>query len=344
LARLIAPLAAAPPDPDAIRALGAETWSLQTPPLRDVLGQRISSEQTADPWLRTIAAHALVELSAAFAPQQAKAAEPPPQKEKKKRRRRRSAADLLDSLMEEEDGEEEEETAVSPSPDLATVYHPPPALARRLNITDLMNWIQIGLNDPEAEVRRAAQRARAIIAGQAPPTPAAASQEDMLLSVIERIIFLKKVLFFQNMSVEQLKVLASVCEETFFPADTVIYRSGDPGGELYVVVSGRVAIEQPGKRKGSVVRLGAVDAYAYFGEMHLFTDNPRDARAVALQDTWTLHLRRDPLLALARQQPELSLEIINVLSQRLQEVTGQIADRTQSTPRELHKLFDQLES
>lgn len=345
LTRLIIPLATPDPDPVAIRTLGAETWSLETPSTQVVLGQRISSEHTADPWLRAIAGHALGQLGAAFVPQQQK----PPAPTQKKRRRPRSAADLLDALAEEDDEPETDmaaETADPPAGDLATVYHPPPALSRRLTITDLMGWIQTALTDPDEDVRTVAHRARAIIAGQIPADPTAAStlQEEILLSVIERIIFLKKVLFFQNMTVEQLKVLASVCEETFFPADTVIYQQGDPGGELYVVVSGRVAIERPARRKGSVVRLGTVDAYAYFGEMHFFTDSARDTTAVALQDTWTLHLRRDPLLALARQQPELSLEIINVLSQRLQEVTGQIADRTRSTPRELHKLFDQLES
>jgi len=33
----------------------------------------------------------------------------------------------------------------------------------------------------------------------------------------------------------------------------------------------------------------------------------------AIQDTRTLRLRREPLIALARQHPDLSLELINVL-------------------------------
>ena len=70
-----------------------------------------------------------------------------------------------------------------------------------------------------------------------------------MLSNIEKVILLKEVPFFQGMTVEQLRVLASVCEEEFFSAETRLFAEGDPGGSLYVVVSGRVGIEQE-KRKG----------------------------------------------------------------------------------------------
>jgi CRP/FNR family cyclic AMP-dependent transcriptional regulator len=163
-----------------------------------------------------------------------------------------------------------------------------------------------------------------------------------VLSVIEKIIFLKEVPFFKGMTIEQLKILANVCEEEVFERETRIFNTGDPGGILYVVVNGRVGIEQE-KRKGSFARLGNIEAHSYFGEMNLFDNSPRSTSALALQDTLTLRLRREPLIALARQHPDLSLELINVLSQRLRETNDRIAELTKTRPRELHKLFDQFE-
>ncbi len=96
-------------------------------------------------------------------------------------------------------------------------------------------------------------------------------------------------------------------------------------------------------RKGVVARLATIEAYSYFGEMNLFDASTRTDTAVALQDTLTLTLRREPLIALARQYPDLSLELINVLSQRLRETTDQVARLTKSHPRALHKVLDQLE-
>ena len=143
------------------------------------------------------------------------------------------------------------------------------------------------------------------------------------------------------MTVEQLRVLANVCEEELFPGGTRLFNEGDPGGVLYVVVSGRVGIEQE-KRKGSFARLATVEARSFLGETDFFDNNRRTNSAIALLDTLTLRLRREPLIALARQHPDLSMELINVLSVRLREANDRIADVTRTHPRELHKLFDQL--
>jgi len=162
-----------------------------------------------------------------------------------------------------------------------------------------------------------------------------------MLSAIEKVIFLKEVPFFQGMTVDQLRVLANVCEEEFFCTGDQLFKEGDAGGVLYVVVSGRVGVEQE-KRKGSSVRLATIEAHSYLGETDFFDGNCRTNSAIAIQDTLTLKLRREPLIALARQHPDLSLELIYVLSERLREANNRIADLTRARPRELHKLYDQL--
>lgn len=163
-----------------------------------------------------------------------------------------------------------------------------------------------------------------------------------MLSTIDRIIFLKEVPFFQSMTIDQLKVLATVCEEKLFEKEARIFKNGDPGGILYVVVNGRVGIEQE-KRPGSFARLADVDAYSYFGEANFFDNSQRSTSAVAIRDTLILQLRREPLIELARQNPSLTLELINVLSQRLRENSDRLADLTRSQPRALNKLYNQFD-
>jgi CRP-like cAMP-binding protein len=201
--------------------------------------------------------------------------------------------------------------------------------------------VATSLTDPADEVRAAAQAAsRMLTTGS---TLADVNVvEDAVLSTIEKIIFLKEVPFFQSMTIKQLQVLSHVCEEEFFVEDQRIFSQGDPGGALYVIVSGRVGIEQE-KRKGSFARLATLETHSYFGEMTLFDNGPRSASAIALQNTLTLRLRRDPLITLARQYPDLSLELIKVLSERLRQANNRIADLTRTHPRELQKLFDKLD-
>lgn len=78
------------------------------------------------------------------------------------------------------------------------------------------------------------------------------------------------------------------------------------------------------------------------GEADFFDNNRRSTSAIAIQDTLTLRLRREPLIALARQYPDLVLELINVLSVRLRKANNRIADLTRAHPQKLNRLYDQL--
>lgn len=234
---------------------------------------------------------------------------------------------------------------------------PPPASDSSLEITQassppdkdcapLFSYYQIrGLiaqaaDNVNPEIRKAGRAAQRLLSISSANT---STEVNEMLSVIEKIIFLKEVPFFEEMTVDQLKILANVCEEHIYEVDSTIYNEGEPGGALYVVVRGKVGIDREGRRKGSSARLATVEAHSYFGEMTLFDNSARTEKAIAIQDTFTLRIRREPLIALARQHPDLSLKLINVLSQRLRDVTNRIAQLTPTKPRELHKLYDALD-
>jgi HEAT repeat protein len=287
-----------------------------------------------DSWFRAMTAFALGDIGRGLEPQPA----PPPENKPDRRSKRRGGGKIdvfaaLDSPTKETDSQPEPHASKTPTPSES-------GQASLLTRGQLDELIQQALNDPVEDVRLSAQAAQRTLSGQ--PVREPTGKEDSVLSTIERIIFLKGVPFFQGMTIEQLKILATVCEERIFAADVRIFNQGDTGGTLYVVISGRVAIEQE-KRAGYFARVATIEAHSYFGEANLFDNSPHDVSALAVQDTLTLQVRREPLIMLARQYPDLSLELIKVLSQRLRESNARIADLTRSRPRELHKLFDQFE-
>lgn len=163
------------------------------------------------------------------------------------------------------------------------------------------------------------------------------------LSENERIIFLKQLTYFQSMTVDQLKILANICEDEFVTLDTVIFHEGDPGGVVYMIVSGRVAIVRQGDRKDSIIRLANLEAHASIGEMNLCENCPRSASAIATEDTLLLKIPTEPFIELIRQHPDISLELIKVLNRRLIEANDQISRLTPTMPRQLRKLYDKLE-
>ncbi len=148
-------------------------------------------------------------------------------------------------------------------------------------------------------------------------------QEKIVLSAIEKVIFLKDVPFFQDMSIEQLGILANACEEVFYPGGERLFKEGDVGGTLYIIVNGRLAIDKevPGKK---MIRLNTIGPFSSLGEATLFDASPRTAGCVALQDSMLLSLGREPLMALAQRHHDLSLRLINVLGEQLRTAYGRI--------------------
>ncbi|MDM8531498.1 cyclic nucleotide-binding domain-containing protein [Anaerolineales bacterium HSG25] len=336
-----------------IQQLGLETWQMQQSSTTEVV--KDFAMKSDHVWLRAIATLSLGELGAINASPKEKQAtrRKRPRRQarnlsgsngddsgKKRSRRRNRITSPLNALFNDS---EDSEDNISTSSEKQPANEKANSADTPINLTlsEIEALLETLFDDSSVEVRLAARAAKRIISGE-DITTIATQEEAILLSAVEKIIFLKGVPFFQGMTIDQLTVLANVCEEQLFEEDTRIFNQNETGGTLYVVVNGRVGIEQE-KRKGSYARLATIEAHSYFGESNLFDNSPHIASAMALQDTLTLRLRREPLIALARQYPELSLELINVLSERLREANDRVADLTKTRPRELHKLFDQFD-
>ena len=102
--------------------------------------------------------------------------------------------------------------------------------------------------------------------------------------------------------------------------DGVLFREGDPGDALYVVVDGAVVpcAERPARR-----RLALLQAGEFFGEVALVTDQPRIATVRALVDTTLLALDADAVRALVRREPGLMVVFLRFLRERLLHRLGQ---------------------
>jgi CRP-like cAMP-binding protein/HEAT repeat protein len=215
------------------------------------------------------------------------------------------------------------------------------------NVRDV--WLPLWQADPDPAVQEAARhvarlcrvepRGRMEVKTGMVETTQMAGPE--ALSTVEQVIFLKQIPFFAAMTVDQLRTLAGIAEEQYYDEGEIIFAEGDPGEALYVVVSGRVGIEREPKH-GRVQRLETLAARQYFGERSIFDGASHETRAVALDRVHLLAIRREPLLALIRRSPDLSLSLVTVLSQRLREADSKLAARTRTKPDQVMRLYDRL--
>jgi CRP-like cAMP-binding protein len=99
-----------------------------------------------------------------------------------------------------------------------------------------------------------------------------------------------------------------------------IITEGEPARELFVVTEGSVTIVK-GPEKREIATVGAGEC---FGEMGLFDDSLRSASAVCREDCALLKLEKNRFVSLARQRPEIALEMCRVLSQRIRATNEQV--------------------
>jgi CRP-like cAMP-binding protein len=100
-----------------------------------------------------------------------------------------------------------------------------------------------------------------------------------------------------------------------FPAGTILFEEGQPGRDMYIVVSGEVEIH---RQVGESERVLAVlPAGEFFGEMAILNGRPRSATAVVRSDARLLVIDGTTFEAMLRARPEIALRMIKALASRL---------------------------
>ncbi|MGH7279764.1 MAG: Crp/Fnr family transcriptional regulator [Candidatus Rokuibacteriota bacterium] len=130
----------------------------------------------------------------------------------------------------------------------------------------------------------------------------------------EKIRHLQKVPMLEDCTRKQLKAVAAISKVVEAPAGTVLTRTGDAGDEFFVLVDGSATAEvSPRKRR----RMGPGE---FFGEMSLLDGGPRSATVKAETDVRLLVIPRRSFQALLNEVPDLTRNILAVLSRRLRQL------------------------
>ncbi|MCD6388968.1 MAG: cyclic nucleotide-binding domain-containing protein [Desulfobulbaceae bacterium] len=99
----------------------------------------------------------------------------------------------------------------------------------------------------------------------------------------------------------------------------IIFEQASEGDELFVIISGTVAISQ--KQDSGFKNLVTLEEGEIFGEMALVDRVPRTARATAKQNNTRLIVINQPrFIYLVSQQPVFALTIMQVLCERIHSI------------------------
>jgi HEAT repeat protein len=133
---------------------------------------------------------------------------------------------------------------------------------------------------------------------------------------MERLLALKEIPLFSNLSLDQLEAVHQITKEVEYLPGEVILKQGERGDELYLLIEGRVRIFT-NRGLPSEIEKPEQSAVSSFGEMAVLHDGTRSATVVAADRSHLLRLDGNSLRELLIQMPEISLEMFRVLVERV---------------------------
>jgi len=136
----------------------------------------------------------------------------------------------------------------------------------------------------------------------------------------ERVRLLGRSSMFQHMRPEDLATLAARAKDRPMRSGEVLFRRGDPGTIMLVILVGQIRIALP-SRDGREQVLRMMQPGDVLGEMALLDGGSRTADAVAETNGRLLVVERDDFLSVLRTDPNFAVAVTTMLSHRLRTVT-----------------------
>jgi CRP-like cAMP-binding protein len=129
---------------------------------------------------------------------------------------------------------------------------------------------------------------------------------------------------FAPLSAEETARLArNSVRRVFAPGETVI-RSGDEGSSMFVVHEGKVRVQINDNGKSRTVAI--LNEGDFFGEMALFTGEPRTANIVAAEETEVLEIGFQAMKHLFDTNPDLVEALSHTIAERRAELKAKSED------------------
>ncbi len=145
---------------------------------------------------------------------------------------------------------------------------------------------------------------------------------------------LKGVPLFALLDPEETAVLAAQVELKQFAARERIYKSGQPGGQAYVLLSGSVRVSTVDEDQQEVT----VDEPAvgeFFGFASMLEQTEHRTSAIALEQTSCIEVSRDDITVLLERKPNAGMDLLTALSRQLHAAQALVRMRSSRNPNEL---------
>ena len=148
------------------------------------------------------------------------------------------------------------------------------------------------------------------------------------MSLAEEVELLKRIPLFANIEVSKLKLLAFTSERIAYKAGETLFNQDEMGDSAHIIMDGEadIVVNTP----SGPLTVATMQKNDFVGEIAILCDVPRTATVKAKTDMTTLCINKDLFFRLVTEFPEMAVEIMRVLAQRLEVTTKELAQYKQA--------------
>ena len=142
------------------------------------------------------------------------------------------------------------------------------------------------------------------------------------MSLNEEVDLLRNIPLFTRIESSKLKLLAFTSERLTFRPGQNLCVQGDMGDAAYIIIEGDadVLVDTP----NGTITVAQVGKNDFVGEIAILCDVPRTATVRATSDLTALKISKDLFFRLVLEFPQMAVEVMRVLAQRLERTTSQL--------------------
>ena len=142
---------------------------------------------------------------------------------------------------------------------------------------------------------------------------------------MQPVALLKQIPIFASLEPADQEQLAALLRKRSVGRGAVLFRQGDEGTALYIILRGRIRIGIRTKL-GDEITLAILNDGEFLGEMALLDGMPRSADATALDETQLYVLSRNDFLSFLSKNARAVQTVLHALSMRLRNTDDLLAE------------------
>ena len=141
------------------------------------------------------------------------------------------------------------------------------------------------------------------------------------MSIEQEVETLRRIPLFANIEPAKLKLMCFASERITYKSGQSLCEQGDIGDAAFIIIEGSADVIVTRDAPIVVAQVGKDDIV---GEIAILVDIPRTATITATNELTALKITKDLFFRMVTDFPEMGVEIMRVLAQRLEQTTAQL--------------------